>query len=742
MDFFFCEACGKRVTEHDVSSGDARNKKLKGVYCRRCADGVSTMEELPLTHEEARELLQKEPPPAGMKPEKAPARGRSTGANRPYRRRHSESAAGPDMHAGVPDRRGWLLGILATGGLIGFAAVVWIFLPTDQRHSDKAGKVSTASVDTRHDAPPDRKNDVEPQPGDVPKSPDRDDVNEVGDAEAAARTAFDALGLKEAAGDQSLEADIRRLEAFLEKHPGTTAASRGAEMLEHMRGRLASLVREPPETNPVENQSDPRKGESAHVEGISKKVKMPVVDDKATEALAEKSLRTLLDDVLQDLSGREPAAALSAVREALNDPRLKTLHSTLRELEAAAVAVEKRQKAEAQAWKKLADGKERVIATEKGPVRGVVRRVEADALRVLVEGRIDKKTIQYERVVKIADMPPQGRSRLLGLSEPSGDAEWLAVALEALGASRFDQADKALESAGDSLLVQRLIKRLAHARAAASEIAAEAAWRKLRGKIAAHPTEADARQLTRALDAFAKAYKGTAFLKKIQPQFNNARRLVGNLAQGVPGQIRLLFRGRVESLDLETLKLTVVYDFNDVRQKADFLKVADMLWMPGKAGARLKSKFINPAMYGNRFDPKDLSITLKYRGATEGGFPFISMGWPEQRQRGKGNLAVFCFSGKHYLDSYAEIKNHSGRSTEKPPKTATLRLLSQNGFSQAYLNGRPVGGKYRLRLGLREGYCIGGARDFGCFVESLTLSGKLNESWLRPALEKLRAKKK
>ena len=44
MNFYFCETCGKRVTEIDIERGAARDKKLKGVYCQSCAVGIHTMD--------------------------------------------------------------------------------------------------------------------------------------------------------------------------------------------------------------------------------------------------------------------------------------------------------------------------------------------------------------------------------------------------------------------------------------------------------------------------------------------------------------------------------------------------------------------------------------------------------------------------------------------------------------------------------------------------------------------------
>jgi hypothetical protein len=56
MNFFFCEACGKRVTDGDLELGLARDKKLKGVYCKACAANVNTIEFTPMTDAQARVL--------------------------------------------------------------------------------------------------------------------------------------------------------------------------------------------------------------------------------------------------------------------------------------------------------------------------------------------------------------------------------------------------------------------------------------------------------------------------------------------------------------------------------------------------------------------------------------------------------------------------------------------------------------------------------------------------------------
>ncbi len=44
MKFYFCETCGKRITDRQILEGLGRDKKLKGIYCRSCAVGVTTLE--------------------------------------------------------------------------------------------------------------------------------------------------------------------------------------------------------------------------------------------------------------------------------------------------------------------------------------------------------------------------------------------------------------------------------------------------------------------------------------------------------------------------------------------------------------------------------------------------------------------------------------------------------------------------------------------------------------------------
>ncbi|GMV80722.1 MAG: hypothetical protein AMXMBFR7_19060 [Planctomycetota bacterium] len=76
MKFYFCEKCDKRLTEVDVARGAAKDKRLRGVFCADCSAGILTMENLPLTEDQARAVLERK------SDKQLPAAGRSPASSR------------------------------------------------------------------------------------------------------------------------------------------------------------------------------------------------------------------------------------------------------------------------------------------------------------------------------------------------------------------------------------------------------------------------------------------------------------------------------------------------------------------------------------------------------------------------------------------------------------------------------------------------------------------------------------
>lgn len=81
MKFYFCEKCGKRVSDRELEAGAAKDKKVKGIFCLECAVGVTTRAFEPITPEEERAVERDINPPderPGAATAKKPAR-RTTG---------------------------------------------------------------------------------------------------------------------------------------------------------------------------------------------------------------------------------------------------------------------------------------------------------------------------------------------------------------------------------------------------------------------------------------------------------------------------------------------------------------------------------------------------------------------------------------------------------------------------------------------------------------------------------------
>ena len=57
--FYFCETCGKRITDKQILEGLGRDKKLKGVFCKDCALGVTTMEFEAISEADLRKPIRK-----------------------------------------------------------------------------------------------------------------------------------------------------------------------------------------------------------------------------------------------------------------------------------------------------------------------------------------------------------------------------------------------------------------------------------------------------------------------------------------------------------------------------------------------------------------------------------------------------------------------------------------------------------------------------------------------------------
>ncbi len=141
MKFYFCEKCGKRVTENDIEGGTARDKKLRGVYCRACAVGVMTMESLPMSDAQARQVLSKSESNPDRTNSSArnlkPARNRKASGSIARSQKHFSTQPRSTRHSSSSPDQGFSLkttALLAGGaGLIGL--IVLLYMPGSKSES-------------------------------------------------------------------------------------------------------------------------------------------------------------------------------------------------------------------------------------------------------------------------------------------------------------------------------------------------------------------------------------------------------------------------------------------------------------------------------------------------------------------------------------------------------------------------------------------------------------------------------
>lgn len=132
MEFFFCEKCGKRLTDRDIQAGKARHKQVKGVFCADCAKGVMTVEFEAISPEMIEQFRKEQrekqrrgatsgaPPSTAQVPARRPAPGSRPSIPVPAARRSDRprfAGEGADSDAG-PSRKPLIAAALAAVAVV------------------------------------------------------------------------------------------------------------------------------------------------------------------------------------------------------------------------------------------------------------------------------------------------------------------------------------------------------------------------------------------------------------------------------------------------------------------------------------------------------------------------------------------------------------------------------------------------------------------------------------------------
>jgi hypothetical protein len=242
MKFWFCEKCGKRVTDVDIAEGDARDKKAKGVYCTDCGVGINTVELDAITDEQlARGHGRITPQPPARKPSNIKITAYVPKARRSVEPRTTE----PRAPATPSDKKSDIMMFLAgAGGIVIVGMAVMFLLPRGRTPAAPApetqGKPAPTLAANAPATVPDNMAPLLAKP-----SADSAELPLSLDSASAAQREKDSAGWKKVQEIERIDrndsaARIAAAEAFLRNHPYSAHAGRVTALLKRAKGNTTT----------------------------------------------------------------------------------------------------------------------------------------------------------------------------------------------------------------------------------------------------------------------------------------------------------------------------------------------------------------------------------------------------------------------------------------------------------------------------------------------------------------------
>jgi hypothetical protein len=308
--FYFCETCGKRVTDVDIERGGGRDKKLKGIYCKACAVGVMTIEfdaiqEAPAGKPTPAHLQSERPPPSSSA-KKASAFG-LTPAHRSAGHPENKPSGRVQAHGAKPERGRQAAPTPVILGAVGVAVLLVVFLVmgSSQESTPRKPSVSTNTADPIQSPTPTPTPSREVTPVDSRTTPAAAENNtsrplpetprveqpapsvQGTDTEALAAQAFDKL-MKSEGEQEDKAARVAAIEQFLKTYGDTIVAAR-ARLL------LAEMTNTAPQTAHVQSTDSPQATPSSQPPQSSKPQNTPgefkaIVDPKTLVGIEKNAL--------------------------------------------------------------------------------------------------------------------------------------------------------------------------------------------------------------------------------------------------------------------------------------------------------------------------------------------------------------------------------------------------------------------------------------------------------------------
>lgn len=725
MKFYFCQTCGRRVTDADIAEGAARDKALKGVFCVSCAEGISTMNSLPVSNEEARSLLKKEEDAAETRGPRSQARRRessgSPNVGRPRRKSQKLSGdSGTFSKGGHP--------IVAAGALVVMLAVGALLLFSRKSSSRPPSRAPGRSAKASTEAPADPADRVRtPSRDHEPSSPGESDGMVEGPVAASKGTASRGP----------------------EREPDQAAVKVDARAKPNGEGKLARSAALAPATEKQKQESK---------EPIPAKKPIPADEASPTKPVPQKKPERVFSSVfVKRVLALLRVGDWKAAETALAQPPARSFPELNEALAGLLANRQKREKALVSAFEKQI-GRDITVRTIKGTKTGRLVGMEGKVLRIekpfKINGEIKGSTT--EKVALVA-LSAAAREALVPSDPPASQKEWVGEFLWRVASKNFLPARKALGHLSDHPLEKPLAGFVAKEETAERKRLAQAAWEALVARAGAKLSKKKAEKLLTELDAFAKDHGKTRFAsnKAHRTSWKKVREAVWQRTLGLDPRVIKLFHGRVVDYDADRMKLTVEYDFSVPAQKQDFdgsrwgldqsaggwehrfLKGRILLMAKGRGADLLRMR---------RFQSSDLRVVLHLhyqRTSKEDpgvGAGLILVGLKGPGSRGKANPVSFVIGvNRHVPMGWHGVPGGRGMKPgfRGPPRECVWEIVSQTPRYVAKCDGKVVAEIACKGKNDHTGFSINAGWDVLVHITRLRVEGRLDPVWLRNALRTL-----
>lgn len=691
MNFYFCETCGKRISDTDLDQGLGKNKKLKGVYCKKCAEGIMTVDFVPITNLQAEKLLlfEKTNLPSSkndLEIVRGTSAPRIVAASRsPYPVRAPIRSIGPTPV--VMTTVAAVAVVLVVGGVLALSSNLSRRTPASQPAFPLRPKTPLTEVSRST----------------LPDSPISDSTTP-----------------KSVKGNQGPVVETPEVES--------PALNEIAKRVPTVNGPLLIETSGVAGAGPGDSTNALMSPPPAELGSTGPAVKPPELVHEIVGLLSQRQFEEAMIWTQKDGSATE------ATRIAL----VSALKSLIDEEKALQAGVDGKV------------GREVRLETEKAIISGKLVAVEYPMLRVekaiLINGETHGNLAVAIRIDELSEA--SRRSFLSPGKKPDALSHdgWIGRALLALGSGRLVDASAAAERIRAHDLYLPITAEISRLKEIKLEDQARQGWCNLKARAKELSSQALATQLISDLSAYEKEFNQTKFSsnKEVKDEFRTISEEAERIARGLDRRITQLFKGKILSFDPRSEVIRLRYDFADKEQTNDFVgstwsptgrvDSTGLIWQKGELVTFCKSP-LNLLLQMPQFASDSLSIKIDFEGlpSTKQKLFFV-VSFCSKELTGKAPRIDFVGNEKgcHF---YADNKPVKSSAELFPQKKGTLEISCYGRNFVAKING-----KMQLEFTLQgtndhTGFCIGGGWDSGVRILRLEVSGRVAPSWLAEALK-------